>query len=110
MDFKTNTLGSPQRWADDFQVSRILILLASFVFVGSACAKETYGDLTVSRFVRVYDGDTFYVDVEGLHPIIGKEIPIRIKGVDTPEIKHRAKCDKEHERGMRARASVEQTE
>jgi len=84
----------------------MLILLASLVFVGSAYAKETYGDLTVTKLVEVYDGDTFYVDVEGLHPIIGKKMPIRIKGVDTPEINHRAKCDKEHELGMRARMFV----
>ena len=89
-------------------MNRILILLASLLFVGSAYAKETYGDLTISQLVRVYDGDTFFVDVEGLHPIIGKEIPIRILGVDTPEIKHRAKCDKEHELGMQARAFVEE--
>jgi len=38
----------------------MLILLASLVFVGSAYAKETYGDLTVTKLVEVYDGDTFY--------------------------------------------------
>ena len=91
-------------------MTRSLILLASLLFVGSACAEETYGDLTISQLVRVIDGDTFSVDVEGLHDIIGKEVKIRIRGIDTPEIKQHAKCDKEHERGMRARASVEQTE
>ena len=89
-------------------MNRILILLASLLFVGSVYAKETYGDLTISQLVRVYDGDTFFVDVEGLHDIIGKEVKIRIRGVDTPEIKQHAKCDKEHQLGMRARAFVEE--
>jgi len=40
-------------------MKRILILLAGLVFVGPANAKETYGGLTVTNFVRVYDGDTF---------------------------------------------------
>ncbi len=93
-------------------MKRILILLASLVFVGPANAKETYGGLTVTNFVRVYDGDTFYVDVEGLHSIIGKEMPIRIRGVETPEIRNNFNknklCDREHELGMRAKAFVEE--
>jgi micrococcal nuclease len=86
-------------------MNRILIL-ASLLVVGSAYAKETYGDLTISHLIRVYDGDTFYVDVEGLHPIIGKEMSIRIRGVDTPEIRNNRNknklCDREHELEMRA--------
>jgi len=38
----------------------------------------------------VYDGDTFRVDINSLSPIAGKNIPIRVNGVDTPEI--RGKC------------------
>ena len=48
---------------------------------------SNYGDLTVTQLVRVYDGDTFYVHIDGLHPIIGKNAPIRLTGVDTPDVK-----------------------
>ncbi len=49
--------------------------------------QKTYGSLKASRLVSVYDGDTFNVDIDEYPNLIGKNIPIRIAGVDTPEIK-----------------------
>jgi endonuclease YncB( thermonuclease family) len=43
--------------------------------------------LDVAIIERVYDGDTFYVTFPSWHPIVGKEVPIRIKGIDTPELR-----------------------
>jgi len=43
--------------------------------------------LIVSKVLRVYDGDTFYCDVNTVHPLLGKDIGIRINGIDTPEMK-----------------------
>lgn len=37
--------------------------------------------------VSIYDGDTFFVDLPGVRPIFGKRIGVRIKGIDTPEIR-----------------------
>lgn len=42
---------------------------------------------TVKKVDRVYDGDTFYCYVKGHSPIDNKPIGIRIRGIDTPEIK-----------------------
>ena len=83
-------------------------LLAVFLFVPLSvfAADSNYGDLTVTRLVRVYDGDTFYVDIDKLHEIIGKGIPIRLRGVDTPEVGHRSKCDEEKILGNQARVFV----
>ena len=78
----------------------VLLLVPLSVFG----ADSNYGDLTVTRLVRVYDGDTFYVDIDGLHPIIGQNAPIRLRGVDTPEVGHRSKCDEEKILGNQARA------
>ncbi len=50
-------------------------------------------DIIVSRVVSVYDADTFRVDIEGWPDIVGKNMPIRVKGVDAPEI--RGKCASE---------------
>ena len=82
-------------------------LIALFLS-GQALAEKTYGDLIVTKLVRVYDGDTIYVDVETLPAIIGSEMPIRIRGINTPEIGQHAKCEKEHEIGIKAKIFVEE--
>lgn len=38
------------------------------------------------RLVSVHDGDTITVDIVNWPPIIGHHIPIRVKGLDTPEM------------------------
>ncbi|WP_191602452.1 thermonuclease family protein [Marinomonas algicola] len=58
-------------------------------------------DIIVSRVVSVYDADTFRVDIEGWPDIVGKNMPIRVKGVDAPEI--RGKCESEKEQAKVAR-------
>ena len=87
-------------------MSRIPLTLIALFLSGQALAEKTYGDL-IAKLVRVYDGDTIYVDVETLPAIIGSEMPIRIRGVDTPEIR-RPKCEKERELGFKAKAFVEE--
>lgn len=61
---------------------RILFL----IFFAALFGKQTYGTLSVKEVKRVHDGDTFIADVAGVHPLIGDEISIRIKGIDAPEI------------------------
>ena len=56
-------------------------------------AEENYGDINNVEYVRNYDGDTITFNIKQLHPIIGKEISVRVRGVDTPEI--RGKCIEE---------------
>jgi len=42
---------------------------------------------TVKKLDRVYDGDTFYCYVNGHNPIDNKPVGIRVRGIDTPEMK-----------------------
>ena len=44
------------------------------------------------------------MDIESLPPIVGKNIPIRLNGVDTPEIQ--GKCQKEKDLALKARDFV----
>jgi len=60
-----------------------------------------YGSVIVSKVVSVYDGDTFKADIEHYPDLIGKNINIRVNGVDTPEI--RGKCQLEKDLAYRAR-------
>jgi len=60
--------------------------------VGSEIGKrlETENEVLVN-VLSIYDGDTFKVNIDGFPPICGKEISIRIRGIDAPEIKSRNK-------------------
>ena len=78
------------------------ILIATLAF--QAQAKPQYGTVTVSKVINVYDGDTFRVNIDSLPPIVGKNIRIRVNGVDTPEI--RGKCQYEKDLALEARDFV----
>lgn len=43
---------------------------------------------------RVYDGDTFKVNLPGRDDVFGKDISIRIRGIDAPEIKSDRECER----------------
>lgn len=85
----------------------LFIALVGFIFAVPALAGDTFGDITGVVLVRVYDGDTFFVDIPELHPLVGDEIGIRVRGVDTPEI--RARCDDERDLAYAARRLAEET-
>jgi micrococcal nuclease len=80
----------------------VVLLVTSFTF--SVQAKPQYGTVTVSKVISVYDGDTFRVNIDSLPPIVGKNIAIRVNGVDTPEI--RGKCLYEKNLALKARDFV----
>ena len=67
--------------------------LSLLVLTLTAQAAPQYGTVTVSKVISVYDGDTFRVNIDSLPPIVGKNIAIRVNGIDTPEI--RGKCQYE---------------
>ena len=46
------------------------------------------------EFVRNYDGDTITVNIPKVHTFFGKEMSIRVRGVDTPEIRTKDDCEK----------------
>jgi endonuclease YncB( thermonuclease family) len=80
------------------------LLLLIILVVLPVQAKPQYGTVTVSKVISVYDGDTFRVNIDSLAPIVGKNIPIRVNGVDTPEI--RGKCQYEKNLALKARDFV----
>lgn len=51
----------------------------------------------ISAVRSVYDGDTFRADIDG----VGKYLPVRVAGIDTPEIKGR--CADETQLALKAR-------
>ena len=81
-----------------------LLLITILLTTLSAQAAPQYGTVTVSKVISVYDGDTFRVNIDSLPPIVGKNIAIRVNGVDTPEI--RGKCQYEKDLALEARDFV----
>ena len=54
-----------------------------------------------ARVTKCYDGDTCTVELHGNLPHIFKHIPVRVAGIDTPEI--RGKCKEEKMMAVKAR-------
>jgi len=51
-----------------------------------------------ANVVEVYDGDTFKVQLPGMLDVFGKSLPVRIKGIDAPEI--RSTCTSQMEKDI----------
>ena len=85
-------------------MKQIFFLLTLCLGFFSVQADPDYGTAIVSKVISVYDGDTFRVDIDSLPPIVGKNIPIRLNGVDTPEIQ--GKCQYEKDLALKARDFV----
>ena len=81
-----------------------LLLITALLITFQVQAAPQYGTVTVSKVISVYDGDTFRVNIASLPPIVGKNIAIRVNGVDTPEI--RGKCQYEKNLALKARDFV----
>lgn len=64
-------------------------------------AEQYFGDVIVSEVTSVYDGDTFKVNIPEYPDLIGRQVSIRINGIDTPEI--RGKCPREKALALKAR-------
>jgi endonuclease YncB( thermonuclease family) len=76
---------------------RMVALVVGVIFSVTAWSES----VTVSQVVRVYDGDTITVDVAEWPAIVGDDIGVRIRGVDTPEL--RGKCEEEKDAARLAR-------
>lgn len=46
-------------------------------------------------YVKAYDLDSITFNIPNVHPIIGKQMPVRVYGLDGPERKSKSQCEKE---------------
>jgi endonuclease YncB( thermonuclease family) len=65
----------------------ISISIASIKTTKKPKGPKSYGDIVITKIVSVYDGDTFRVDINDFPPILGQNMPIRINGIDCPEMR-----------------------
>lgn len=77
-------------------MSRLLQILLLILLTHTATAENisaNYGEIVVDKVTDIYDGDSFKVNINEWPAIIGKEVIIRVKGIDAPEI--HGSCEKE---------------
>ena len=96
----------------------IWVALASLVLVGlaevsvipvadantdAATADCTHTDTAFRcvKYIRNYDADTITFDIPGVHSLIGKNISVRVRHVDTPEINGKLPCEKKASRNAK---------
>ena len=80
-----------------------LILIINLFLIGCASnptkirgnCQHTESTFRCAEYVKNYDGDTLTFNIPNIHPLVGKNISVRIRGLDTPEIKGKTKCEKQ---------------
>lgn len=75
------------------------------IFIGIASLKSTAEEimgvcgntdsaLNCVEYLRNYDGDTLTVNIPTVHPLLGRDILVRVEGVDSPEIEGKNQCER----------------
>lgn len=82
-------------------IEPMLIPSAPVFLIPNAVSSHELEHGFYAHVVSVYDGDTFKVNIDELPLIFGHRLNIRIRGIDTPEI--RGQCDKERRLAYEAR-------
>lgn len=78
------------------------VLLMVMMAVGFCLAQDTTQIVGVAKINRVYDGDTFFANLYNLPDIFGKDIGIRLVGIDTPELNSTDSCNRAQAKAARA--------
>ena len=80
-------------------MKKLLFLIGILLLAGCTTPPDTttpevveaspkrYPDVKASRLLRVIDGDTFACDIDEHSAIAGKNISIRLRGINTPELR-----------------------
>jgi|JI6StandDraft_1071083.scaffolds.fasta_scaffold135544_2 micrococcal nuclease len=50
------------------------------------------------KFIKNYDADTITVKIPDVHPLLGEKISVRVRGIDTAEMKGKHPCEKDRAR------------
>lgn len=66
-------------------------LLLSFALIAG---EQRFDNIVVDSVVDVYDGDTFHCTIKDYPALIGRNIGVRLRGIDTPERRSPRHCEK----------------
>ncbi|MGC6412600.1 MAG: thermonuclease family protein [Candidatus Puniceispirillaceae bacterium] len=102
---KSGQLKSGQLKSDKRKIwARLIIGLLSGLIIAAVLGLIFTARTRPAFVVSVYDGDTMRVQIPGWPSIISHKIPIRVPGIDTPEL--RGKCAAEKAKAREARDRV----
>lgn len=78
---------------------QLLLLTSVIVLVGAWIGLQSHecnNNVAQKKieYVRNYDGDTIVFNVPYWPAIVGEKISIRVRGIDTPEIRSKSSCEK----------------
>ncbi len=82
-------------------MSRRIIFYCLTLLLPLPALSSTYGGILIDEVTSIYDADTFRVNIKDWPAIIGRHVPIRVRGMDAPEI--RGRCPAEKAAAQRAR-------
>ena len=69
-----------------FYLSAILLLNLIAAPMLAAAPRADYGSVRVDEVSSIYDGDTIRVTIRAWPAVAGERIPVRLHGIDTPEM------------------------
>jgi endonuclease YncB( thermonuclease family) len=81
----------------DRQYLAVGLVLFSLLFMVLGLTSKSYScdsNFENVKYLGNYDGDTIKFDIEGVHPLLGDNINVRVFGIDTPEIRAKTECEK----------------
>lgn len=67
----------------------------------AASAAGDYGSVVITEITSIYDADTFRANIADWPAVVGERVPIRVKGIDAPEL--RGKCPAETAKARQAK-------
>jgi len=74
----------------NLKISLVCVAIVASFFAGISIRSNFLEDPSI-QISHVHDGDTIIVNITNWHPIVGKKMSIRIRGIDTPELNDASK-------------------
>ncbi|MGH8353032.1 MAG: thermonuclease family protein [Pseudomonas sp.] len=68
---------------------RLALILSLLCAPALNATEGPYGKVRVDEVTSIYDGDTFRVTISGWPAVVGQRVPVRLYGIDTPELRDR---------------------
>jgi endonuclease YncB( thermonuclease family) len=88
-----STMLKPSAILNSVLISLLMYLYSSDLW--ATICRHSEDGFNCVEYIENYDGDTFTVNLPDVHHFFGSQIPIRILGIDAPERRASAKCEKE---------------